>query len=172
MDSKYVPPYLRNKKETAKVAPAVEQVVSEDNFPSLGNGAASTKVFDQPSGQSFASMASNWAKDAERVKRADDLKKQYDDYHNHLHKHPTVSLPKFHNVRHFVEPEDDDEEEVETSKPSIVNNEDEGWVEVRQKKKARRPKTFEEKMARPPSPDDQSKDDTVWNGDDEESYWK
>jgi hypothetical protein len=171
MDSKYVPPYLRNKKETAKVVPVVEQVVSEDNFPSLGNGVASTKVFDQPSGQSFASLATSWAKDAERVKRADDLKKQYDDYHNHLHKHPTVSLPKFHNVRHFVEPEDDDEE-VENAKPSIVNNEDEGWVEVRQKKKARRPKTFEEKMARPPSPDDQSKDDTVWNGDDEESYWK
>lgn len=172
MNTKYVPPYLRNKKETTKVVPVVEEVISnEDNFPALGAGVATAKVFDQPTGKSFADLASTWAKDSERQKQAEDLQKQYDEHHTYVYKHPVISLPKFHNVRHFVEPEDDDLED-ETYNPPVANNEEQGWVEVRPKKKARRPKTFEEKMARPPSPNENSKDETVWGGEDDETYWK
>lgn len=172
MSTKYVPPYLRNKKETTKVVPVVEEiVVTEDNFPALGSGVTTAKVFDKPDGKSFASLASTWGTEAEQQKKADELKKKYEEAQDQIRRHPVVSLPKFHNVRHFVEPEDDELEDEESS-PPVANDEEEGWTEVRPKKKVRRPKTFEEKMARPPTPDENSKDDTVWNAEDEDSYWK
>lgn len=171
MESRYVPPHLRNKKETAKVVPVVEEVLpTETNFPTLGSGVSTTKVFDQPAGKSFANLASTWAKETEQKKQADELRKKYEDSQELNHRHPVVSLPRFHNVRHFVEPEDDEEDEE--TKPPVVNNEEDGWTEVRPKKKIRRSKTFEEKMARPPTPDENSKDDTVWNAEDEDSCWK
>jgi len=172
MASKYVPPYLRNKKETTKVVPVVEEIVpTEDNFPALGSGVTTTKVFDQSAGKSFASLASTWATEVEQQKKADELKKNYEDTQDQIRRHPVVALPKFQNVRHFVEPEDDELEDDQPNPPA-VDKEEEGWTEVRPKKKARRPKTFEEKMARPPTPDENSKDDTVWNAEDEDSYWK
>lgn len=170
MASKYVPPQLRNKKDTAKVAPIVEEVRSiDESFPVLGN-MSTIRVAGQQTGKSFASMASEWAVDAERQKKDDDLKKHYRETLDERYNHPAISLPRFHNVRHFVEPEDDEEEET---KPTSTNNDEGGWIEVRRKNKTRRPKTFEEKLAEDELNQAEPKnEDTVWNAEDDETYWK
>lgn len=173
-NTKYVPPYLRNKKQTSVVLPVVEEVKeikkTENDFPSLGSAPSSARVFDHPAGKSFATMATEWTRAAEEQKRAEELEKKDLEALDNLRKYP-VALPRFHNVRHFVEPEDDEEEEEQVKQP-VQNPEEEGWIEVKPKKKIRRPKTFEEKMARPPTPDENSKDDTVWNGEDDDTYWR
>lgn len=170
MASRYLPPQLRNKKETGKVAPVVEEVKPvEDSFPALSNVNA-VQVSQKHSGRSFATLASDWAKHSDREKEEDDLKKRYHQTLEEGHRHSAISLPKFHNVRHFVEPEDDEQEET---KPPATNTDEEGWIEVRHKKRNRRPKTFEEKLAEDElNQEEPPKEETVWNTEDDETYWK
>lgn len=168
MASRYLPPYLRNRKDTGKIGPIVEEVKPvEDSFPTLSN-VTNIQVVKQSSGKSFASMASDWAKDSEKQKEEEGLRMRYRETTNDSHKHPVVTLPRFHNVRHFVEPEDDEEQ----FNAPVANNDAEGWTEVRHKK-YRRQKTFEEKLAEDElKQNEESKDETVWNTEDDESYWK
>lgn len=165
---------MRNKKVVPEPAPAPapEQVLSkEEEFPTLVEN-SQIRVFGSASGKTFASLASSWAKDAEAQQAQETAKKQENETLEMLRKRRMAPLPQFHNVRRFIEPEDDvEEEEEETPKTSTDPNE-QGWTEVRSKKKYRKPKTFEERMARPPTPDESNKDETVWTTADDETYWK
>lgn len=168
MASKYLPPHLRNRKDTAKVSPILEEVKSiEEKFPALSN-TNTVRVTEQKPGKSFASLATDWANESERQKEEDDNQRYYRQTMNDVHKQSSIPLPKFHNVRHFVEPEDDEKETT----PAMVNNDETGWIEVRRKKKDRRPKTFEEKLAEDELKEQEPKEETVWNTEDDESYWK
>jgi hypothetical protein len=169
MSSKYIPPFLRNKKESAKVSPIVEEIQSvQDTFPNLTSKPV-VQVSSQRLGKSFANLASDWANEADRQKEEDRLKDNYRVILEDGHRYSSISLPKFHNVRHFVEPEDAEED----NKPTTVSSDESGWIEVRRKKKERRPKTFEERLDEDEENVDESKnEETVWNTEDDETYWK
>lgn len=172
MESKYVPPHMRNKKVAPAPEPAPEKEIPKENdFPMLVEP-KQMRVFGSANGKSFASLASSWARDAEERKVQETAKKQEEETLELLRKRRMPPLPQFHNVRRFVEESEDDVEEEEEKPKASVDPDEEGWTEVRSKKKYRKPKTFEERMARPPTPDESSKDETVWNAEDNETYWK
>ena len=168
MAAKYTPPHMRNKKVEPPVAPE-PQLSKEKEFPSLGQN-VQTRTFGSADGKSFASLASTWAKDADQQKLQELTKKEEEKTLELIRKRRMAPLPQFHNVRRFVEPED--EEYAEEEKPSApVDPDEQGWTEVITKKKYRKPKTFEEQMNRPNSPESMN-DETVWNGEDNDTYWK
>lgn len=170
MESKYVPPHMRNKKVT-ELAPVPEQTMSkEEEFPIFVEP-KQVRVFGSTNGKTFASLASSWGKDAEEQKLQEAVKKQENEALEMIRRRRIAPLPQFHNIRRFVEPED--EEQVEEKPKAPVDPDEEGWTEVKPKKKLRRPKTFEERMARPSTPDQNEPDETVWNtADDDDTYWK
>ena len=173
MESRYIPPHMRNKKKVVPEKarePSPPPSFTENDFPALSN-TEKTSVFDKKNGKSFANMATEWAAHREEQVRIEEIKKQESEQLELLRRQYRVApLPHFHNVRHFVEPEDDEnEDEEKTYAPS--NPEEEGWMEVKAKKR-RKAKTFEERMNRPSTPEE-GEGETVWNGDeDEDSYWK
>ena len=148
MSSKYVPPALRNKNSHQKrnfdnkPEPPVEQPdvceYNEANFPSLGNPKNKMAVWG--GSKSFAELASEWKiKDEtenEMLKQNEEIKKTQES--TYLYRQ-NIPLPKFHNVRRFIEPEDDKEQNVQ--------QEESEWVLV-DRKKVRREKTVEELIAR------------------------
>lgn len=143
--SKYIPPHLRNN----RVEPSTETTVQE---------AAPKTASKWGDKKSFASLAVEWdehSKLAELEKQQQEHEKQQDMVFN---RKTVMPLPRFHNVRRFVEPEEIEEETEE--KPTVSNPDDEGWTTV-DRKKYRRQKTIEEKANRPPTPD---QDETVWDG--------
>ena len=188
--SKYVPPHMRNKaseptpppapprprynnrksqwqleKEEEEQRKVVQQQelekkkeFNEDNFPTLGSGATSVKVWGEK--KTFAALAVEWNKKAEQDAMEQKHREKEEQEAVLFHRRANVPLPRFHNVHRFVEPEDDDGELEEENEKSVTP-EEEGWTLV-DRAKYRRQKTFEEKMARPPTPEN---DDTVWNGD-------
>jgi len=159
---------MRNNKVAPEPAPAPKLV--ENDFPNLSTQ-QSVKVFGSTNGKSFANMASDWAVHRDEQKKVEELQKKEQESNALLYKQRrSAPLPHFHNIRHFVEPEDDEEEQEEkTAAPA--NPDEEGWVEVKPKKR-RKQKTFEERMNRPPTPEERS-EETVWNGNEEDdSYWK
>lgn len=142
MSSKYVPPAMRNKQR--KSQPPVEEPkvceMNDTNFPALGEVPKKVTVWGGT--KSFAELASEWKEKQE----TDELMKQHEE--EKKSQQPTyyrqnVPLPKFHNVRRFVEPEDDEE----VAKPVNKKEDDEGWTVV-DRTKVRREKTFEERMAK------------------------
>jgi hypothetical protein len=164
--SKYIPPNMRNKKVVPE--PTVVEK-TEENFPTFITTTKAT-VFDKKNGKTFANLASEWASKHEEDKSAEDLKNKEKEHIETLRKQYRLApLPQIKNVRHFVEPEDD--EEVTEQSNKVSQPEEEAWTEVSYKK-YRRPKTFEERMNRPPTPEEKP-DGTVWEAnDDEESDWK
>lgn len=154
MTSKYILPHLRN-----KIAPEPQPMpVAEKS----SNPPTSEKT--------FARLATSWAKDSDEKKIQEHMFKQELDSLENIRKRYTAPLPQFYNTRNFVEPEDEDlEEDVSTAVQTP--DEDAGWIEVRHRKKERRVKTFEEKMNRPPTPEENN-GETVWNPDDNDSYWR
>lgn len=167
MSSKYIPPNMRNKKVAPQ--PEVEKVIekTEENFPSLTSTSKVT-VFDKKDGKTFANLASEWASKHDEEKSAEVLKNKEKDRIELLRKQYRLTpLPHINNVRHFIEPED---ENIETRNDTQKQNSQDEWTEVSYKK-YRRPKTFEERMNRPPTPEEKP-DDTVWEANDEESDWK
>lgn len=170
MSSKYTPPHMRTKKvEPSGISE--EQLSKEEEFPSLVENTR-IRIFGQTDGKSFATLASTWAKDADE-QRVQDIAKQDDEKTlESIRKRRMAPLPQFHNVRRFVEADDEDEEEEEEKPKAPIDPDEQGWIEVVTKKKYRKPKTFEERMNRSNSPDESNKDETVWNGEDSETYWK
>lgn len=155
MSSKYMPPHLRNKPtETTDEVPKQSEPLSNNK-------------------KTFASLAANWAKETEDQKIMDDAKKQDLNTFESIRKNRLHPLPQFHNIRHFVEPEDDECQEEPEKKPG--NPDQEGWVEVRYKRKYRKVKTLEDdEEERPPSPEEKQAEETVWTRDEEQedTYWK
>jgi len=171
--SKYVPPHVRNapkpqerfrrrndeyreqrRREEDEVQKKEEQSRenNEQNFPTLITrlSAPSWSVGTK----TFAQLASEWS---EKSKEEELLKKDEEESKNTLQQRYTHSLPKFRNVRRFVEVEDQPQSS-ETSEEEQI--EDEWKVVVH--RKPRREKTIEEKFSRPITPPQ----DSVWNADD------
>lgn len=154
--SSYVPPHSRrgyaNKTKTG-IEKGQDIVIenTEENFPTLVSQ-TSVKFWNSDK-KTFAQLATEWnekAKEEEITKQAEAEESQ------RIEASPryTHSLPKFHNVHRFVEPEDEPEEP-----PAVAPINDDGWVTVQ--RKIRREKTFQEKFNRPETPPQ----DTVWNAD-------
>lgn len=166
MDSKYVPPHLRNKPIAERVpTPAPEPI--EETLAEL------TVTERKTSRQTFATLVADWAKESEQQKTLEAFKKQEEETISSLRKNRMAPLPQFHNIRHFVEPEEENLEQPEKT----INPDEEGWVQVTRKKKNYRKSKMldDDEPERPPSPEDQKDEqqDTVWNQHDEEdTYWK
>lgn len=189
--AKYVPPHMRNgasetpapppppprqryhrksqwelekeeqvqKQKADEVENEKKRELTEENFPVLGSVPSNMKVWGGP--KTFATLATEWddkKKKEENEKKQKELEEQDE---TAFHKRVTAPLPRFHNVHRFVEPEDDEEDEEQPVEQK-VDPEEQGWVTV-DRKKYRREKTLEEKLARPPTPEEN--DETVWNGD-------
>lgn len=125
--------------------------LTEDNFPTLGPSSNRKTVWG--GAKSFAALAVEWDEKSKMEEKPEEKEEPV----NMFRRRNAIPLPQFHNVHRFVEPEDDNEEE-QPSKPTPV--EDDGWVTV-DRRKYRRQKTIEEKLARPPTPD--QNDNSVWN---------
>jgi hypothetical protein len=192
MASKYVPPHMRNnavRTETMNVAPPIqhrrdnrqnyksqwqiEQDVkaennkkkkledekgrefNDNNFPSLVSAPTNKTVWGGQ--KSFAVLASEWKQTEEVKKESSETEKN--EQRSYIYRQ-NLPLPKFHNVRRFVEPEDEEDTPVETTV-----NDDSDWKLV-DRKKIRREKTIEEKLAET----EDINDDSVWNADAPEEH--
>jgi hypothetical protein len=187
--SKYVPPHMRNnssestpqpvpprsrytnrksqwqlEKEEEEQRKVIQQQelekkkeFNEDNFPTLGSRPTGVKVWGEK--KTFATLAVEWNKKAEQDVIEQTHREKEEQEAVLFHRRANVPLPRFHNVHRFVEPEDGDGEFEE--EPEKSENQEEGWTLV-DRAKHRRQKTLEEKLARPPTPDN---DGTVWNRD-------
>jgi len=129
--------------------------LTDSNFPTLGAPVSKTRVWGGE--KSFASMAVEWEHQKKKEEDEKKQQKQEEQAHNQYRRH-NVPLPQFHNVRRFIEPEDEVEEE---SKHDPSKNDDGGWTFV-DRKKIRREKTVEEKFAQAAQSLDQEDDNTVW----------
>jgi hypothetical protein len=146
------------KQKDAEVESEKKRELTEENFPVLGSTSSSVKVWGGP--KTFAVLATEWD-DKRKKDELEKKQKEIEEQETTFHKRVTAPLPRFHNVHRFVEPEDD-EEDAEHPVQQKIDSEEQGWVTV-DRKKYRREKTIEEKLARPPTPEEN--DDTVWNGD-------
>ena len=179
--NKYVPPHLRNKpqqqqeqrpryqnnrsyeKPRWQVLEEQEEATrkekqdqgmenNEQNFPALST-AVPKATFTK---KSFAEIAVAGHEKSEQ----DALKKTVEEkYRNERF---NVPLPIFHNVRNFVEPEDELEDDV----PKKQKDQD-GWVTV-DRKKCHKKKTIEELVQQDEEQQKQSEENTVWY--DQESH--
>lgn len=120
------------------------ETVEDKNFPPLGNSVAKTWT-----GRKFSELAQEWKAAKEESDFIDKVKKAEDET-------PAFVLPKFRNVKHYVERE----KEVE-NKPT------DGWTTVNSRR-IRREKVvnLDEKYPEPP-------DESVWSNDkgDHETCW-
>jgi hypothetical protein len=132
---------------------------NEDNFPALGEAPISVKVWGEK--KTFAALAVEWNKKSEQDAVEQKHKEKEEQDAAFYHRRSNAPLPRFHNIHRFVEPEDGEDDLEEEDIDALPPNPDEEWTLV-DRAKRRRQKTFEEKMARPPTPEN---DDTVWNGD-------
>ncbi len=145
---------LKKKKQEEELAK--KQELNEDNFPNLRGPVSKVTVWGEK--KSFASLAAEWnekSKNDEIEKRVQE-KESYEHY-----RRSNAPLPKFYNIHRFVEPEDDEapnqqERRTEESEWTLVDH-----------RKYRREKTIEEKVNRPPTPEDNS----VWDNDEDETCW-
>lgn len=163
MSSKYVPPAMRKKeRHPAESSPPPPEKKYEDEFPSLTTAPAPYRVWRGPA--SFAEKANEWSVQAEKEAKELELLKKID-----MEPTPQPSvrpLPRFHNIRRFVEEEP---EEEETSKPA--SNEDEsGWTRVERKTRKKRKSIGElvdEEIAKNAT---EGTDESVWNNDEKELH--
>jgi len=135
---------------------------TEDNFPSLGEAPKTMKVWGER--KSFASLAVEWSEKT-KLDELENKQKEKEEQDILFHRRPNAPLPRFHNIHRFVEPEDVESEDDEAP-PQKVDPEEEGWTLV-DRAKRRREKTIEEKLNRPPTPEN---DESVWNGDAPEEH--
>lgn len=169
---KYIPPWLRNRQTAAQVfneapAPApVEQPKEkpyEEEFPALTSTTAPTmKVWG--GGESFAKKAEEWSVYEKNKQLEEETKRKEQEMLNAL---TPRTLPKFRNVRRFVEEDSESEHDSENddSKPEQKIDEDEqGWIEVKSRRRVKKAKTVEQLMNEEfakPAEDDNG--ETVWN---------
>lgn len=121
---------------------------TENNFPSLVAPATKVTICDRS--KSFAALAVEW----DEKSKQEDLQQEEEPVQV-FRRRNAMPLPQFHNVHRFIEPEDDDYE----PESKLRVQEDDEWVTV-DRRKYRRQKTIEEKLARPPTPEN---DGSVWN---------
>jgi hypothetical protein len=183
MASKYVPPHIRNKpaQETSapvrvnrryasKYQPEPEPVkepepkldFSDKSFPQLGCSVTTEPKWAGK--KSFASLATEW-KEADETAQVSSQTETYTEFR----------LPRFTNVRHYVEVEEErfSEEEETRPAPAEAEAEDDGWEEVKAKtRKVHREKTIEERIAEEEAAE-QEKAGTCWNedGDEPTTVW-
>ena len=171
MSSKYVPPAMR-KKEQASAAPPPPppEKKYEDDFPTLAGAPSTRRVWGGST--SFAEKAREWNEKAQKDSEEDAARKRAEvDSQS-----PSVSrvLPRFRNVRRFVEPEEYEEERVEEKPaPESANNDESGWTLVEKKARKKRKTLTEiadEDLAKG---SDGENSDSVWNEDKElhETCW-
>jgi hypothetical protein len=169
MSSKYVPPAKRKSEKPVEAPPPPPpEKKYEDEFPSLSGAPTTRRVWGGTS--SFADKAREWSVKAEKdsVEEAARKKAEFES-----RAHSVVrALPKFHNVRRFVEPEEYEEETVE-KKPDATNDEESGWTlvekKVRKKKKSLT-EIADEELAKA---SDEENSESVWNDEKElhETCW-
>jgi hypothetical protein len=171
MASKYVPPHIRNKPAQETSAPGrvnrrryqseSEPVkepeptldFSDKSFPQLGCSVTTDAKWAGK--KSFASLATEW-KEADETAQ---VSLQADSY-------TEFKLPRFTNLRHYVEVEEERFSEEEDTKPGPAEGEDDGWEEVKAKtRKVRREKTIEEKIAEQEAADAREKEESCWHED-------
>ena len=179
MASKYVPPHIRNKpaQETSvpgrvnrrRYQPEPEPVkepepkldFSDKSFPQLGCSVTTEPKWAGK--KSFASLATEW-KEADETTQVSSQAETYTEFR----------LPRFTNVRHYVEVEEERCSEEERAKPAPEDaEEDDGWEEVKAKpRKVHREKTIEERIAEEEAAE-QEKAGTCWNedGDEPTTVW-
>lgn len=145
---------------------------TENNFPSLGGA---SKAAPSWSGRKFSELAADWKRDDDDRKAEEDRKKNSKHVDDNF-----FILPKFNNVRRFVEEDEYDEEEYygethETSIQEPVENDETGWTSVSNRKVRKQkvlPSINDENFMRDPDEDEKPKDDSVWNGPlEHETYW-
>ena len=124
---------------------------TEENFPTLGNGATKQVNWD---GRKFNELASEWKEQTEREKEVVHEEKP----------EVTFSLPRFHNIRRFAEPE-----EIFEPRPiqKYVDPDGEWNTVTRKPRKEKRDLTFEELEAKYGGEVDEDDDTTVWGGTEE-----
>lgn len=171
MSSKYVPPSKRKIEKPAEAPPPPPpEKKYEDEFPTLSGVSTSRRVWGGTS--SFAEKAREWSVKAQQDAEEEAARKRAE-----LDARPPSVvrvLPKFHNVRRFVEPEEYEEDSpTGESKPEATNDDESGWTLV-EKKARKKPKTLteiaDEDLAKE-SDDEHS--ESVWNDEKElhETCW-
>lgn len=160
--SKYVPPQLRKRQENKveeKPLPPPEKPYEEE-FPNLRNAPSKMNVWG--GAKKFSDLARDWDtkdKQEKQIKKIEESQKNVSFARNYVH------LPRFHNKGNFVEPEDEEQEQVEEKQETNPDDPESGWVTV-VNKKPRKKKNMEEIADRPPTPEE----NTVWNQQ-EETCW-
>ena len=157
--NKYVPPHKRGVSENK--FDVLDQSDSEtekpkEEFPAL---VTTTNVVQKNwnGKKKFSDMAVQFSKRSEEQKNREEIEKNVNEYHYNN------NLPQFHNIGKFIEPEDDEFNQVKDTP-----YEEDGWINVKNSK-IRKVKNMEEIANRPPTPEEK----TMWNDDeDEDSYWK
>jgi hypothetical protein len=141
---------------------------TEENFPALGSSDIRPLGWVKDSGRKFTQLVSEW-------KEEEDKRKEEEEFENRRSESNTYAftLPKFHTMGRFGEPEDEIEDD-QVEQQLVVNpqTEDDGWVLVEKKfRKPKSEKTFEEFEKDMEKIDDQE-DDTVWGAPEEhETCW-
>jgi hypothetical protein len=189
--SKYVPPQMRNKKETVeeKPRPSFRRTYQKSQWELEKEETERKQVLEQQelekkrefTDENFPSISSNAPRDSawggkktfaalavewDAKAKEDEIKQKQQEKEEQVtqfQRRANVPLPQFHNIHRFVEPEDETEQQDE-SPVKATDPAEEGWVTV-DRRKYRRQKTIEEKLNRPPTPEP---GDSVWNGDSRE----
>lgn len=170
MSSKYVPPAMRQKVQSSAAPSPPPEKKYEDEFPSLSGSPTTRRVWGGPS--SFAEKAREWSAKAQKDAEEEAFRKRAE---LDSRPQPVVRvLPKFHNVRRFIEPEEHEENrEEEKPKAESTNVDESGWILV-EKKTRKKPKSLteiaDEEFARA---SDEENSDSVWNEEKElhETCW-
>lgn len=164
MSSKYVPPAMRkNERHPAASSPPPPEKKYEDEFPSLTSSVRNYRVWEGPA--TFADKAREWSLQAEKeAKELELLKKIEMEPKSQISVRP---LPRFHNIRRFVE-EEQPEQDEDSNQNS--NEDDSVWIRVERKtRKVRKSigEIVDEEIANAPA---EGTDESVWNNDEKELH--
>lgn len=171
MSSKYVAPAKRKIEKPAEAPPPPPpEKKFEDEFPALTSAPTVRRVWGGST--SFAEKAREWSEKAQKDAEEEAALKKAE----LSERPPSIArvLPKFRNVRRFVEPEDfENASEEEASKPEAANDEESGWTLVERavrKKRKTLTEIADEELAKA---SDEEQGDSVWNEDKElhETCW-
>ena len=161
---KYIHPRLRNKQTATEVFNdnKPKEKPYEEQFPSLGAGKPSTlKVWGGST--SFAEKAKEWS-DHEKVKQhEEELKRREEEILKNWM--TPKNLPMFHNVRRFVEEDQESEEDEQQERAPEDESE---WVNVSRARKVKTPKTFEQIADEELEDSADNNDQSVWNNDEKD----
>lgn len=170
MSSKYVAPAKR-----VKVQPVVEppppppEKKFEDEFPVLTSAPTVQRVWGGPT--SFAEKAREWNEKSQKDSEEAEARKRAE-----IEVRPSAVriLPRFHNVRRFVEQEEPEEELLDDStKPASMEDDESGWTLVERKVRKKRKTLTEVADEELTKISDGEQSDSVWDNDKElhETCW-